>query len=255
MNKDILISVIMPAYNSGKFISESIQSVLNQSYQNFEILIVDDASSDNTQDIVNGFKDDRIIYMRNDVNRGVGYSRNVAAKSARGEYLAFLDSDDIWEKDKLQIQLDLIASTNCKFCFTGSAFMDEKGTKKEYILNVPEKIDVERLYKQNIISCSSVLIEKELYLRHKMSEERGLLHEDFLAWISVLKEVDYARGINKPLLVYRLYDSSKSANKFKAFRMNWNTFRKSGMSLFKAGYEMVFYAINGLKKYSSIYKG
>ena len=254
MNQDILITVIMPAYNSGRFIKDSIQSVLSQSYQNLELLVVDDASSDNTKEIVESFSDSRIIYMKNDVNRGVGYSRNIAAKSASGAYLAFLDSDDIWEKDKLECQIDLMLSTYCKFSFTGSGFMNEKGERKEFILNVPDKITLEEIYKQNIISCSSVLIEKELYLRHMMSEDRGLLHEDFLSWIDVLKEVGYARGINKPLLIYRLYDSSKSANKIKAFRMNWNTLRKSGLPVFKAIKEMMFYSINGLKKYTSLYK-
>lgn len=253
MKNNILVSIVMPAYNSEKTIKDSIESVLKQTYHNFELIIIDDCSCDNTSIIIKELQkiDKRIIYIKNDTNIGVGKSRNVGIKQSKGEWIAFLDSDDLWKNNKLEEQV-IFLNDNPKvsFLYTASSFIDYKGKEMNYILNVPKKIKYKELLRQNLISCSSVLIKSNIIKNYEMPS--GNIHEDFAMWLMILKDVEYAYGINSPLLVYRLHSNSKSANKFKAAIMNWNTYKFIGLNVVERFYYMLIYIYKGINKYSSI---
>lgn len=247
-----LISVIMPAYNAEKTISCAVESVLAQSYRNWELIIIDDCSDDSTGSIASQYaeKDTRIRIIHNDVNSGVSKTRHKGVMSASGKWLAFLDSDDMWAKDKLEKQMNLYFEKGCRLIFTGSGFIDAYGRAKEYILHVPAEISYKELLKQNVISNSSVLIDKQLFLKHEMPGDN--IHEDFACWLNVLRSGEIACGIDEPLLIYRVCGSSRSGNKLKSAIMNWHTYRAVRLSFAEAAYYMCRYAINGVVKYVNI---
>lgn len=246
-----LISVIMPAYNAEKYIEEAINSVIHQTYSNWELIIVDDCSKDGTACKIRPFlEDSRISYLKNESNRGVSFTRKRAVEAAKGEWVAFLDSDDVWCSEKLEKQVSKQIEKKADLLFTGSGFMDEDSNTIDWKLHVPEQVSFKKLLKQNLISNSSVLTRKDLYLSHCVIGDD--MHEDFACWLNMLKAGCKATGIDEPLLIYRVSSNSKSGNKIKAAKMNWKTYRYCGLSVISAGYNMIHYAVNGLKKYRSI---
>ena len=249
------ISVVTLAYNSEKTIEETIKSVLCQSYTDFEYIIINDASTDNTEQIIKRYaeKDLRIRYHKNEKNSGVACSRALGIKLSDGEYIAFIDSDDLWTEDKLSAQVEFVQKNReAEFVFTGSAFVDSVGNKKEHILNVPEKVTYRSLLKQNIISCSSVFIKRSLLVGAFVPDDS--MHEDFAAWLKILKKGVTAYGINRPMLIYRLSEGSRSRNKLNAAKMTLKVYRHMGLNVFSCAYYMCFYMGRNLKKYFKIYK-
>lgn len=249
-----MITIIMPAYNCERFIEQAVHSVISQTYEDWKLIIIDDCSTDGTRQLAMRLANDdpRIELQCNDRNKGVSGTRNRGINEAKTEWIAFLDSDDAWEKEKLAKQIALIEDNpSAKITFTGSAFMRESGELMNVVFQVPERVTRRKLLKQNVISCSSVMIKRELLLRNPMPEGKEI-HEDFAVWLKVLEETEYAYGINEPLLTYRVYQGSKSGNKRKAARMNWNTYRKVGLNPIAAAYYMCWYAINGIKKYRKL---
>lgn len=254
LNSQPLISIIMPAYNSEAYISTAIESVILQTYSHWELIIVDDCSIDATAQIAISFSkvNPRITYLKNPKNRGVAFSRNTGIKHASGEWLAFLDSDDLWESSKLEKQLKLASSAHALFIFSGSSFMDEKERLLNNYLSTPYKINYRKLLKQNIISCSSVLIKKEIML--PFPQHQSCIHEDFAVWLEILKNNDiFAYSVNEPLLTYRVSTSSKSGNKLKAAKMTYAVYRYIGLSRLQSLYYMCHYTVKSLKKYKRIW--
>lgn len=256
-----MISVIIPTYNSAEYIAETLESVCAQTYRNIEILVIDDCSSDDTSEIVEkfAFKDPRIRFINLKENKGAANARNIGTKSAGGDWIAFLDSDDLWAPNKLEKQLNQInelvkldENHIVSFVFTGSSFVDACGKKLTSILHVPEKVDYERLLKQNIISCSSVLIKRTLMLRYPMPCMNDI-HEDFATWLQILKEENIvAYGIDEPLLIYRITRSSRSGNKRKAALMTYRTYRFIGLGIWASVKNWLFYAARSIRKYRKI---
>ncbi len=245
-----LISVIMAAYNAEKTIAQAIGSVLSQTYTNLELLVIDDGSADNTVSIVESFQDSRIHLIRNPVNSGVSKARHRGAEEAKGEWIAILDSDDAWKADKLKKQAELQVRKNAELLFTGSAFMNADGRLMDWVLHAPEEIGYRKLLKQNLVSNSSVLVRKELYITHYAAGDA--MHEDFSTWLGVLKTGRKAYGLDEPLLIYRLSKHSKSGSKLKAARMNWNTYRAAGLGIIESMYYMCWYIIRGFMKYRNL---
>lgn len=246
-----MINIIMPAYNADLYIEEAIQSVLHQTYKDWKLLIIDDCSSDHTPEIINSYTniDSRIQYIRNEYNLGVAASRNKGVAMASGEWIAFLDSDDCWNRDKLQKQISYAHNLGLDFTFTGSCFMDEKSQPLNYFLPVPNRISYKELLKQNIISCSSVFIRRSIIKDYPM-ENANYLHEDFAVWLQILRDRNiYAYGINEPLLVYRITSKSKSGNKIKAAIMTFRVYRFIGIALIPACYYWFCYFKRSIKKY------
>ena len=247
-----LVSIITAAYNAGKTIDTTIRSVLAQTYGDFELIVINDCSKDDTADRVHSYSDSRIVLLENEHNMGVSATRHRGAVSARGDWIAVLDSDDAWEPDKLEKQAALAAKTGAELLYTGSAFMTADGTRLSSILEVPETVTYKKLLKQNILSNSSSLVKKELFLQNEVQDDT--IHEDYACWLKILKTGRTAYGVNEPLLIYRLSDSSKSGNKLRSAAMNWRTYRAAGLNIISAGFNMVCYTVNGLTKYSRLNK-
>lgn len=247
-----LVSVIMPAYNAERYLSDAVESVINQTFSGWELLIIDDCSADHTAVIASEYaeKDPRIRVLRNERNCGASETRHRGVQAAAGNWIAFLDSDDIWAPEKLRLQLELAERTGAKLVFTASSFIHEDGTPYDYIFPVPNTVNYKQLCRQNVISNSSAMVDRALFRRYEIVGNG--MHEDFACWLNILRSGETAYGINRPLLTYRLSAASKSGNKIRAAGMNWNTYRRVGMSWSEAIYYMGWYTVRGIKKYSNL---
>lgn len=247
--KKKLVSIITPMYNSEKFIEATIKSVINQTYKDWEMIIVDDCSTDNSPNIVKPYveNDPRIKYIRAKSNKGVSCARNIALDQAKGQFIAFLDSDDIWNENKLEKQIGFMIENNCAITFTSYELMDENNERLGKIIQVPRKVDYTTLLKGNILGCLTVVVDKSrLDFDIRMS---GVRHEDYVLWLSILKQGNIAYGINEVLALYRKSSTSLSGNKIKAAMWTWNIYRNiEKMPLHKSVYYFVNYSINGIKK-------
>ena len=246
MNK--LVSIITPCYNSEKFLDECISSVLNQTYQNWEMLIVDDNSSDNSSILINSYskKDERIKPLYLNDNIGAAMARNMAISKAKGKYLAFLDSDDVWLPKKLEVQTNFMKKNNCSFVFSSYRVISDN-EKPNYTISVPETITYKRYLKNTIIGCLTVMLDKEKFKKIEMPNLRS--SHDMALWLNLLKQEKYAYGIAQDLAIYREHKSSNTSNKFRAIYDVWNVYRKhEKLNLFYSIYNFVFYAINAFIK-------
>ncbi|MBU5480137.1 sugar transferase [Blautia sp. MSJ-19] len=249
------ISIITPAYNCEKYLEEAVNSVLAQTWEDWELLIIDDCSKDKTYFCMQRLakKDKRIRIFQNPQNSGAAATRNYGIRQAEGEWVAFLDSDDLWREDKLEKQMKVLQKQpDAAFLFAGSAFIEDDGMTIAHVLHVPEKIGRRKLLGQNVISCSSVLIRRELMLKFPMPEEDGI-HEDFATWLAILEKVPCAYGVDEPLLIYRRALASKSGQKGKSAHMNWQTYIKVGVPTSQRIFYMASYTFHGLSKYSMLW--
>ena len=244
---EILVSVVMPAYNCAASIGDSIESVLCQDVP-LELIVVNDRSPDDLDAAMEKYlHDDRVVYVTNEQNMGAAKSRNRAMEMARGKYIAFLDSDDIWLPGKLKKQLDILEQTGCVLCCTARALMTPEGVDDGRVIPVTEVITYKDLLRHNPIGCSSVVIRTEAAREFPMGHEDS--HEDYIMWLQVLRKYGDARGINEPLLRYRLSNTGKSGSKFHSAKMTFMVYRYMGFSLPKSLLCFASYAINGVKKY------
>lgn len=236
------VSVVMPAYQAERYIESSIRSVLRQTWKDFQLLVIDDCSQDATVDIVRRLmaEDGRIVLLQNDQNRGASYSRNVGVRAAEGEWIAFLDSDDLWREDKLEKQLAMLDThPEAMLSYTASAFIDAEGHKYSYVMAAQERITYRTLLRKNLLSCSSVMVKRTLMLRYPMEGDRT--HEDYAVWLLMLRELPYAYGLNEPLLIYRIHRNSKSGNRVRSAQMLFRSYRYVGYSFFRAAVLTVLY--------------
>ena len=247
-----LISIIMAAYNAGKTVGFAVESVLNQTYKNFELIIVNDCSKDNTESIVQSYaaKDNRIKLISNEKNLGVSLTRLEALKNCSGEWIAILDSDDAWMPEKLEKQIELQRSKNAEVIFTGVKYIDSEGESLDWELKVPEEIGYKKLLKQNLITNSSALVRKSLFSdNYAIGDD---MHEDFAVWLNILKSGLKAYAVPESLIIYRVSSGSKSGNKFRSAVMNWKTYRYMGLNIIKSAYYMIWYTVNGIMKYKNL---
>ena len=244
-----LVSIITPVYNAERFLSETIKSVKEQTYKNWELLLVDDCSKDNSAKIIKEFNrtDDRIKYIKLEKNSGASISRNTGIKNAKGRFIAFVDSDDLWEPEKLEIQISYMLEKKLGFTFTSYRYMKENGVKTNKVAKAPFKINYNGLLKNTIIGCSTVVIDKDIIGEFEMPlVKRG---QDTATWLQILRNEKYAYGIQKDLVNYRLVGDSLSSNKIKALKRTWNTYRNvEKLNIFKSSYVFCFYVYNAIKK-------
>lgn len=243
-----LVSVITPMYNAEKYIKETIASVQAQTYQKWEMIIVDDGSTDKSADIVKEFmkNEPRIRYYRNNVNCGVAQSRNVAISKAQGRYIAFLDSDDLWRPVKLEKQLQVMRESGSPFCYGACSVIDGTGKKIKKDRNVPKKIDYRKLLKGNMIPCLTVVIDRKNVPGITMPQ---IPHEDYATWLTILKSGVVAYGTDAVIADYRVGHESTSSQKGKAFKWTWNIYRKYlELNLCSCIYNFCWYAIKGISK-------
>lgn len=243
----VLVSVIMPAYNCAAYIGQALESALAQDVP-LEIIVINDCSKDHLDRVMRVYKKEpRIRYIKNERNLGVAESRNKGVMLARGEYIAFLDADDVWEKDKLRRQLELIREKGTVICSTARELMTPDGKLTGYVIPVKTDYTYNDIKTQNQINCSSVLIRTDVAREFPMHHDDS--HEDYLMWLEVLKKYDKGCAINEPLLKYRISMTGKSGTKWNSAKMTYRTYRYMGYGPFRTGYYFVCYAFNGVKKW------
>lgn len=237
-----LVSVIMPAYNSEKFISEAIQSVLNQTYANWELIIVDDASDDSTIHIVENFqkKDTRIKFFRNSCNHGTHYARNKAIKAASGDFIAFLDADDLWKPEKLFKQLILIEGENLAACFSSYDLMDENGDLLNKKVEALPQLSYEKLLKANYVGNLTGIYSIKKLGKIYCPEIRK--RQDWALWLKVINNGGSMKGILESLALYRIRNNSISQNKAEMLKYNFNVYHKVlGYGYLKSCWNMLLF--------------
>lgn len=245
-NKE-MVSVIIPAYNCSKTLKAAVDSALAQDVKK-EIIIVDDCSPEDLGPVLAQYRKNPLVkVIRNEENQGVAKSRNLGVKMAAGEYVAFLDSDDIWRKGKLSKQLEVMKACGAVICSTAREMMQEDGTLTGKIIHVPKLITYKMLLKGNNINCSSVLMKKSVAEEFPMECDDA--HEDYIAWLKILKKYEYAVAIDEPLLLYRMVKNSKSGSKLKSAKMTFMVYRRMGFGIIKSVYYFTGYAVNGFSKY------
>jgi len=244
-----LISIISPSYNSSKFISASIESVLNQTYNNWELIIIDDLSTDNSNKIIEKYtkRDNRIKLIKLKKNTGPATARNIGIKEANRRYIAFLDSDDMWLSNKLEKQISFMKDNDVYLCYSSYYIIDENKNIKS-IFNIPKiKIDYNDLLKSNIIGNLTAIYDTKKIGKLYM---KNVGHEDYTLWLKILRKIDYAYGINEPLAKYTLHSNSISSNKLKSAYWQWKIYRKNEKLNFqKSIYYFIHYCYNGIVKY------
>ncbi|MFU1633702.1 glycosyltransferase family 2 protein [Aeromonas veronii] len=247
MENSIKVSIIMPSFNSGMTINDSINSVLLQTYKNWELIITDDCSTDNTFEIINNFavRDNRIIVIKNQFNSGAGFSRNQSIERSTGKYIAFLDADDIWLPNKLSKQVAYMEQTGALFTYSSYQKLSDEGLGG--IVKVPNRVTYNQLLRGCVIGCLTAMFNAERLGRQTMPLIRK--RQDFGLWLQLLKQCHEAHGIQEVLAQYRT-DSGMSQNKINAARYQWLLYREVlDLNLFQSAWYFGWYAINGFIKY------
>lgn len=219
-----LVSIIAPMYNLEPFIDETIESVLAQTYQNFELILVDDSSSDDTVKKVQEFKDPRIRLIVNEKNQGAGRTRNRGIEIATGDYIALLDADDLWYPHKLQTQIEFMTSNNVAFSYTLYDVMDKYGRVYAGCGHVPSNATYHKILRRNFIRTSSVIYE--------VKRLEGVIYfptirkrQDMLFFLALIKKTGPARLLNNVTCSYRMHPGSISSNKRSLIPYQWNAYR------------------------------
>lgn len=246
----LMVSVIMPSYNAEKFIAESIESVLAQSYVAWELLITDDCSTDDSYAIAQRYaaQDGRIKAFRLEKNGGAAVARNYSLGLAQGRYVAFLDSDDLWKREKLEQQLAFMQKTNAAFTYTDYELMSEQGELLGKRLKMPIQLTYNQYLRNTAIGCSTVMVDRGLAGDFRMPPMRRT-SEDMATWLSLLRKVGIAKGVRKNLTTYRIVRGSFSSNRLKAARDVWKVYREiEGLGLMRSTFSFCGYAFNAVKK-------
>lgn len=245
----------MPAYNAEKNIIQAIDSVKKQTYQNWELIIINDCSKDNTLSIIKDISnvDDRITVYDLKENVGVAGARNYGLKRINGDYVAFLDSDDFWVENKLETQIEDLKSKNGYFSICPYFVVDEEGKFLNKMFTPPSVVDWKSQLYGSKIGTVAVLIDTRVTGTIQMPK---IGHEDYVTWQSILKKFGPAHSTTEPLAYYREGSKTVSSNKARAARWQFDIYREQfGYGFLKSSYYFVFYAINGFLKYKKINSG
>lgn len=243
-----LVSVIMPSYNAERFIAESIRSVQQQTYQNWELLVTDDCSTDRTQEILSEFakSDARIKLFVLPQNSGAAVARNNSLDHASGQYIAFLDSDDQWKPEKLSRQIDFMRAQEAGFSFTSYETITEGGVLNN-VIHVPETLTYKQYLRNTIIGCLTVMVDRSIVGDFRMPLLRK--RQDMATWLSILRKGVVGYGLDEPLSRYRLVSNSISHNKWKAAMVVWKVYRDmEHLPLLTSIRSFIGYAYNAIKK-------
>lgn len=247
--RDGLVSIIMPAYRSADFIAESIASVQAQTYSDWELLVTDDCSPDGVRDVVLGKAagDPRIRYFRLAQNSGPAVARNNSVSKASGRYLAFLDSDDCWKPEKLERQLQFMASRGIGFSFTEYQRMKADGTLYPFVNTCPDHVDYKIILKDTCISTLTVMLDRKVV--GNIALKAGWGHEDFILWLDILRKGEVAHCLRENLASYRVMEKSVSSNKLRAARWVWQIYRRhENLGFIQSAYYLANYAKNAVFK-------
>ena len=218
-----LVSVIMPSYNTARFIKEAIESVLNQTYQNFEIIIVDDCSTDNTDEVIAAITDERIKYIKNQKNSGAAISRNRALREARGKWIAFLDSDDVWLPEKLEKQIAFMEENGYQFSYTAYGEMDEESNLTGVCVTGPKKITKTGMYNYCWPGCLTVMYDADAIGLIQIADLKK--NNDYAMWLKAIRKAN-CYLLNEKLAKYRIRSGSISHHfKIKLIKHHYLLYR------------------------------
>lgn len=237
--KEDLVSIITPTFNSSQTIGITIDSILNQTYKCWELIITDDNSEDNTIELINKFSklDKRIKVFKLDNNSGAGVARNNSIKQAKGKYIAFCDSDDTWLPEKLRSQIDFMKKNCLAFTYSDYNLIDECGAVIGSIKS-PSVLCYNDILKNNYVACLTAIYDQDKLGKVYMSNIRK--RQDWTLWIRILSTIDVTLGQNKILANYRIRPNSISTNKFGLIKYNWMVYRKElGLNIFISTYYLV----------------
>lgn len=237
MSSKDLVSVITACYNSEKYISETINSVLNQTYQNWELILVDDCSTDNTISVVKELMQEnkRIKLLQLDKNSGAAVARNTAIKDAKGTFIAFLDSDDKWLPKKLELQLNFMKSNNYNLSHTAYELIDNQGNSLNKIITPAKTLSYRDMLYSNKIGCLTAMYNQSKLGKIYMPLLRK--RQDYGLWLKILKTGEVAYGLNEVLSQYRNTENSISNNKLNLLKWNWKLYREvENLSFLKSAY-------------------
>jgi teichuronic acid biosynthesis glycosyltransferase TuaG len=219
------VSIITPSFNSEKFIAQTIESVQNQTYQNWEMIIVDDCSTDETVSIIKQFviNDDRIRFFRLDKNSGAGIARDLALSKAKGDYIAFLDADDLWKPLKLEKQLQFLKVNKSHFTFSFYDCIDEEGKALNKRVEAPRNLSYRQLFFCNYVGNLTGIYEVNYFGKIAISSTRK--RQDWMVWLTILKKTKTAKPVPESLAFYRIRDNSLSASKIDLLKHNFAVYR------------------------------
>ena len=244
-----LVSVIMPAYNAEKYIEEAVRSVISQTYPNWELLILDDCSADRTAELAKALADldSRIRLLRNPQNMGVAKTRNRGFSLAKGEWVALLDSDDVWHSDKLEKQLLTAAETGADIIYCSYSMMNENGMHISDFI-VPKATSYDDMLKESVLSCSTVVLRRSILDFHRFSSD--YYHEDYGFWLELLRHGYKAAANTEILADYRIIKGSRSNNKLKSAKNRWLIYRRvEKLPFVKSLNVFLAYAFHGVVKH------
>ncbi|MCS3555828.1 MULTISPECIES: glycosyltransferase family 2 protein [unclassified Sphingobacterium] len=247
--KSSLISIITPCYNSGHLITATIQSVIAQTYTNWELILVNDASLDNTGEIIDFYanQDSRIRAVHLELNGGIANARNTGIAIANGDYVSFLDSDDLWFSEKLELQISFMKKHDYAFSHTAYQKINIDGDIISKVIQVSKSVNYKALLKHNEIGCLTAMYDVTK-VGKRFFKQIG--HEDFACWLEILKDGYQSYGISLPLAFYRIHGKTASGNKIKVIGYTWSIYRKiQKLPLLKSLYYFSFYAANSFLKY------
>jgi len=247
MKNEKLVSIITPSYKSVEYISSTIDSVINQTYQNWEMIIVDDCSPDNTNDIIEVYikKDSRVRLVRLDENVGPANARNRGIEEAKGKYISFLDSDDIWLPEKLKKQIGFMCKNNLLLTYSSYFTIDEFNKNINTRIS-NNSINYNDMLKSNRIGNLTGIYDCEKLGKFYMDD---VGHEDYTLWLKIMKKIGQTQGLIEPLAKYRILSNSISANKLKVLKWQWHIYRNIiNLNIFKSSYYFIWYIYYALKK-------
>lgn len=242
--KEKLVSVIMPTYNCGKFIGETIESVIPQTYKNWELIIVDDCSKDETERVVKKYveNDNRVKYHKLETNQGAAVARTQAMKMAKGNYMAFLDSDDLWKKDKLEKQLKFMEENNYNFTCTAYEQIDEESKLLNKVINPKTKANYNRILLDCPVGNSTVMYNVDKLGKFEVPNIRK--RNDDALWLQILKKEKYIYGMNDVLMKYRIRSNSISSNKLDLVKYHWQLYREiEHLSIFRSIFHICWWGM------------
>ena len=251
MNND-LVSIVIPVYNASKVISETIRTIQNQTYKNWEAIFVDDCSQDESISIIKKFQkdDERIkLFVMKENKKNPAYPRNYGIKKAKGKYLCFIDADDLWDKDKLEKQVKFMKEKDVGFSYTSYEFADSNGIATGKKVIAKEKLSYKACLKNNIISTITVMFNLEKIDKDLISMPPLKYVEDTATWWKILRNGYTAYGIKDVFSYYRRMPNTSSSNKIKALKSLWNLYRKEEkLNVFYASYCFIMKNINAIKR-------
>ncbi len=235
MTNSALVSVIMPAYNAAQFIEAAVKSVRDQNYTNWELIVIDDASTDGTRKILQKLsnQESRLRLITNETNKGPGISRNKGIAAAQGDFIAFLDADDLWKPQKLENQLKFMRENDVDVSYSSYERIDENGERRKEVVEALPFLKYEKLLKSNYVgNLTGIYNCKKL---GKIYGPEVKKRQDWGLWLNAVKKADTARSIKAPLALYRLRKSSISGNKLEMLKYNFNIYHKVlGFSFLKS---------------------